>query len=250
MKFIVQHDEKAGGYLSQYMTHTEILGSNYKIIDVDEKNLGWLSKTVEYIEPSFTIELQPNEPLNQTVLNNKVILVTVGAETADKRIDAYYNMLTHTFEQTNKVKDNNQYQWIHCFSQDNKIDAAEYIKCIHYIKNITSSYHKPIIIYANIYVPQEMYRYRSLTYKIISSYLEDLSGLLISKTIKANGHRHYAPSEKPYESYLDQAIYLDEPVNDAVTKVIHFICTAQNSCESDSIPIKSRQAETLYSNIV
>ena len=250
MKVIVEHDEKASGYLAQYTTHIEYLGLNYKIIDIEEKYLPWLGEIVRCIEPNFTIELSKNEEhIRESLLDSQDMLLVSGAKCANERIDAYYNITTHTLEQNKTRRDTHRCQWINCYSTTDKIEAAEYIKCMRYLRDIASEGHKPIVIYANIHIPNETYRYRTLTYKIINSYLAELNGVLITKSIKSDSYKYYTPSRKSYEFYLDESIYLEDSLDDVVIKAIPFLSISQDHTRFKNMYKDHRQSGVLYDDV-
>ena len=251
MRVIVQHEEEMGSYLAQYATCIEPVYLNYKIVDTAEKYLPWLSEMTQYIEVNFKIELHKEKHMSELSLNNnEMILATIGSKDTHNRIDAYYNMKTHTLEPTDRVIDVATYQWINCYSENDEINAEEYIRCICYLRTLSSECQKPIIIYANIYVPDETYRYRGLTYKIISNYLVDINGVLITKTVKDEIWKHYTPTQKPYEFYLDHTIYLEDSLNDTVKKVIPLLYTSRNQARFKNIYKHYRQDNSLYRNNV
>ena len=247
MRLIIQYKETDERFLSQFTKHLTTLGTDYRIMDIDEQTFSSLSNSIHYVEPDFAIELHTLPSLSQEILYNDIVLVTIGAENKDTRIDAYYDIATHTLL-SRKPLNNSEYRWIHCYNAHNKMYASEYIYCIHYIKNLTYQCQKPVIIYSNIYVPNEAYRYRSLTYKIINNDLNDLSGVLISKTNRTNRAKYYIPSQRHYEFYEDYTLYLDDPMNDAIKKIIPFVSPKHSLGESPSIDQQHRQ-NVLFNNI-
>ncbi|WP_069997134.1 hypothetical protein [Cellulosilyticum sp. I15G10I2] len=250
MKIIVQNDEKIDNYLVQIIKDLDYLSPKYKIINIKKNDLIGLSKILQYIEANFTIELCQMECLDQTILSHNFFLITIGSKNEDNRIDARYNMLTHTLEKSNNSIAFNEYQWIHCYSRDDKIEASEYIKCIRYFMSFLSYVHKPTIIYANIFVPQEVFRYRTLTYKIISSYIDNLNGVFIAKADHTNAYRHYALCEQAFEFYSDKTLYLQSSINDAIKKVIPFLHASPPLNEPEHTDENPRQPNSLYANNV
>jgi len=251
MKVVVQHDEKMESYLQQYAMHIKYISPSYKIIDIEEKYLSWLSEITQYIEPNFVIRLCEEKCISESPLNNsEIILASIGCKDTNKRVDSYYNMKTHTLEQPGKMRGNTACERINCYSKSNEISAVEYITCICYLRDLARGYHKPIVIYANLYVPDETYRYRSLTYKIISNYLSDLEGVLITKTCKESIYKHYAPSQETYEFYLDHTIYLEDNLNSAVKRIIPFLYTSQDQSRFKNVYRDCRQNNLLYRNNV
>lgn len=248
MKVIVEHNQGEESYLGQYTTSIECLSLNHKILDIEEKYLSWLSGIAIYIEPNFTIQLcEAEEYISESILNsNDILIATIGSKYLNERIDAYYNIMTHTLEQPHTIRASGSCQWINCYSSNNEIDVVNYIKCIGYLKDISNKWHKPIVIYADIYVANELCRYRALAYKIINSYLTDMNGVFIIKSIKENIYKYYTPSQKSYEFYLDHTIYLEDSVNDAAMKAIPFLYSSRDYCRFKNIYRAHRQSNTLY----
>ncbi|MDF2612484.1 MAG: hypothetical protein K0S71_270 [Clostridia bacterium] len=251
MRVIIQHEEERTRSLvrnlTPYAARIECLGSCYKIIDIPKKYLTHLSKVVQYIEPNFSIELGEDSTIDESILkNSERILVFIGTKILDKRIDAYYNMTTHTLEPVSKKEEGDEYTWINCYSHNNEIDAAEYISCIRYLRDFISHGDKPIIIYANIYVPSVLHRYRALTYKIINSYLERMNGILVAKSAKDKTCKYYMSSESYYEPYQNHIIYLEASLNEDFLKDLYLLHFTQNSSGSQKIKRCPRQSVPLY----
>ncbi|MDF2614711.1 MAG: hypothetical protein K0S71_2497 [Clostridia bacterium] len=248
MRVIAEHDEKESCYLTQYARNIENLSSTYKIIDIEEKYLPWLKEISRCIEPDFTICLcKEEEEISSTLLDSdNIILATIGVKLLNERIDSYYNIAEHTLH-TNKVtRDVHKCQWINCYSDHNEIQAADYIKCICFLRDMSSKCHEPIVIYANINVPDETYRYRSLTDKIINNYLSDIEGVLITKSARDNIYKYYTPVQKSYEFYSNHILYFEDSLNDVFLKVVPFLYTSQGKCKFKSLYKFLRQRNTLY----
>ncbi|MDF2612483.1 MAG: hypothetical protein K0S71_269 [Clostridia bacterium] len=246
MRVIVQHDEKVESYLTQYASYIEYLDANSKILNIEEKYLPWLNSIAQYVEPDFTIELGKENDIDKYFLNNKMILATIGLKAENEQVDAYYNMSTYTLESISEVKDKKACEWISCYSMNSKIDVSEYIKCIRYLKDLASRSHKPIIIYSNIYIPNETYRYRTLAYKVISSSLEKMNGVLITKTDEDDNDRYYVSSQKAFEFYLDYAIYVEDSLNDALAKVIPLLHISEDPIRLKKLYEDNRQETALF----
>lgn len=231
MRVIVEHDEKNTSYLPQYVNQIEYLSPNFKIIDIDEQYLNWLSGITKYIEPNFQIELSKNEEyLSEQICNkHNIIVATIGTKKTNKYIDNYYNMKTYLLEQNHTTIDKKLCQWINCYSDTHQIDVIDYIKCIRYLTELSAKWHKPIVIYANVHVPDEMFRYRALAYKVINTYLEGLNGVLVTKSSKADIPKYYMPSQKAYEFYLDHRIYLEDSLNQVMIKAIPLLYTSHGA---------------------
>ncbi|MDF2613673.1 MAG: hypothetical protein K0S71_1459 [Clostridia bacterium] len=250
MRVIIEHDKKEGGYLVQYTTSIENLHSNYKFLDIEEKHLPWLEQIAHCIEPNFTIMLHKEESISEPLLkNHDMLLVTIGLKDINHQIDARYNLKTHTLEQPDTVKNTSNCQWIHCYSPHHTIEVIDYIRCIRYLRDISKAQHRPMVIYANIYVPDEMYRYRALAYKIINAYLGDINGVLITKAVKEDIHKYYTASQRRYEFYLDHIIYLEDTLNNALMKAIPFLYTSQDHLRFKHMYKGHRQDGTLYDDV-
>jgi len=251
MKVIVEHDEKANSYLGQYTKHIEQLSTSHKILDIEEKYLPWLSEITTYIEPNYDIKLEgQNEHLGGTFSDSSdMILVFIGAKLSHERIDLYYDMNTYSSKQAFTRREASPCTWIHCYSKDNKIEAVDYIKCMAYLCNISNELNKPIIIYASIKVPNETYRYRALTYKIINHYLKNINGVLITKVIKTDIYKYYKPKQKSCEFYLDQTIYVEECFNDAVKRAAVLLHSSENNLRFKEMYKYARQDASLYDDV-
>lgn len=245
MKVIIQHDANRYRHLKKYSGAVYYLSETYKIVDVKKSYVTTLKTRMQYVEPDFEIELCETGEVDEEILNSNRLLITIGALSKDSRIDAEYNMATHTLKKRNK-KDKSEYRWIHCYDFDNKTDAAKYIQCIRFLYHCMKDYCKPVIIYSSIYVYDERFRYRSLTYKIINEYLEKLKALLIVKAEKTDLYKHYESSNQNFEYYIDRAIYLDGSLNDAVKKVIPLLNSLNNRYKDKSAGKKFRQSGLLY----
>ena len=246
MKVVVQHDASRYRYLKKYTSSIYHLSETYKIVDVNQQHLARLKRRIQYVEPNFPIELCKVEGLGQNVLNDNMLLITIGALHKDSRIDATYNMGTHTLKRLNKSKDANKYRWVHCYNFDNKADAVKYIQCIRFLCHFVTCQSKPAIIYANVYIDDERYRFRSLTNKVISEYLDKLKGILIVKKTQSQKIKDYKSFARKHEFYIDKAIYLDENLNDAIKKVKPFIDAINNKMELEEIGKGLRQSRSLY----
>lgn len=220
MKAIVWHDANRYRYLKKYTSAIYHISEKYKIVDIRKQYLSSLSSKMKCVEPNFLLELYEIEELEKDVLKSDMLLITIGAYMKDARIDAEYNMGTHTLKRFNKDKHTSTYKWIHCYDFDDKTDAVKYIQCIRFLYHFAKCYSKPIIIYSHTYVNDEKFRYRSLTYKIINEYLEKLKGVFVVKTPYASQFKSYISSSKNAGFYIDKAIYLDEPLSDAIKKVM------------------------------
>jgi hypothetical protein len=251
MKVIVAHDEKDSDYLAQYASEIEFLGPRYKIVDIEEKYIQWLTGLAQYVESNFIIELCQNEEcISENIFNNQdMILASIGKKHSNLRVDAYYNMQLHHLEETHRIREYTGTIWINCYSDAHKIDAVSYIQCIRYLRELSNQYNKPIIIYATIYVPNETYRYRTLTYKIINHYLTELNGVLINKCVKSDICKYYTPLQNPYEFYLNHMIYLDCTLNEALTRAIPFLDASKDCLRFKNIYRNNHRNSSLFYDV-
>ncbi|MDF2613674.1 MAG: hypothetical protein K0S71_1460 [Clostridia bacterium] len=236
MKAIVEHDDKASQYLAQYTNHIVSLSDHYKVLDIEEKYLPWLEEIVKCTEPDFILELREEQSINESLVQAQpIILASIGKKQASPLIDIYYNMKTHSAVKALKERVHTACEYISCYSEDNQINATHYIECIRYLTNLAREYHKPIIIYANLYVPNEIYRYRTLTCKIINSCLKAVNGLLMIRTVKEDISKYYHTSQKSFEVYVNRTIYFTESINDVIQDAVTFLSCRQNEPLYDDV---------------
>lgn len=252
MKLIIEHDEYNSSYLEQYATQVEYLSRCYKLIDIQEKYLSWLTQMAAYVEPNFILKLNGEREIGEVNLDHKNTMTAyIGTKQFHGRVDAYYNIPQHTWEEVPKLQDSQEISFISCYSDNNIIEAGDYIKCIRHLASKANACQKAIIIYADIYVPNETYRYRALTYKIINSYLKNMKGMLILKTAKSNTCKYYNAVHKPFEFYLDYTIYLEDCFEDAVKKALPLLQGAEvrDNNAFKNIYHMFRQEGSLYDDI-
>ena len=251
MKVIIEHDEDTGNYLRQYTKHIACLSKQHKIVEIQEKHLTWLNELVSYVEPNFDIVLcKEIETIDVSLIKSQnIILAYVGEKKHSDHVDTYYTIDTCGFQKIFKKETANQYEFISCYSETNSIDAASYIRCIYELTQYASERNKPLIIYGNLQVPNETYRYRTLTYKIINQYVASIDGVLIIKCANQDIYRHYKGGNKPYEFYLDHTIYLESCLNEALKKAIPMLYSSKSSMRFKEMYKTHRQIGVLYNDL-
>ncbi|WP_069998257.1 hypothetical protein [Cellulosilyticum sp. I15G10I2] len=251
MKVIVAHEPHASSYLRQYASHIECMSEHYKILDIEEKHLPWLNDLVQYVEPNFLIRLCGEvEPINVSLVDDKnIILAYIGKNKFKYPADVYYNIEKCTLKKMFRKEPLGQCERISCYSETNIIDAISYIKCIYNLSHYANEMNKPIIIYADIYVPHETFRYRALTYKIINQYIATENGALFIKCPTQEIYKHYEATQKPFECYADHTIYLDLCLGDALKKSLPLLQNPEGSMRFKDIYKCYRQTGTLYNDI-
>lgn len=249
MRVIIQHNKQMSRYLSQYAVRVEVLGPAYKIMDIEEKHMPWLREIAEYIEPDFKIRLCKQDEKEELLINHKEMIVAfVGKLDDGKKAHIYYDIRNQTFEKGDYKKDTLNCWKINCFAKEDEITATEYIRCIQFLKEAACRWNKPIIIYANIEVCDEKYSCRSLMNKIISSFLAQTNGALITKTKEENICKYYDSSDKRFEFYINHVIYLNDSYNEAVKKAMPYLYISENPSRFKAIYKKCRQNIKLYEN--
>ncbi|MDF2594443.1 MAG: hypothetical protein K0R69_784 [Clostridia bacterium] len=252
MQVIIEHSADASPYLRQYLDKIEPLGINYKALEIEKKHLPWLSEITHSIEPNFTIELCRNvDALLIKELANcpHMILATIGVKQQEEHANLFYHMTEYTCQIASYNKLDDRCLWISCYSPNDKMTALDYIKCIAYLKNLTIEMHRPILIYSNIFIPDENYRYRSLTYKIINHYLENVSGGMIINYTQEDISKHYIPMVDSFEPYIDHGIYLREDLSHSLIKALPFLKNASEDTNwFKHMYNQYRQASALFQN--
>ncbi|WP_069998259.1 hypothetical protein [Cellulosilyticum sp. I15G10I2] len=257
MRVIVEHDEWSTRYLRQYANHIEKLDAQHKILDIHEKYLPWLMQLSSYVEHDFMIELvdgaaraaeaaEAADYLIDGVYQNQLIFATLGCKIAHSSISCYYNMAHHTQEMPERFKEGSAYNWIHCYSENSEVRAADYIKCIVYLSELSQRLNKPLLIYVSCYVPEAVYRYRTLTYKIINHTLERVKGTLVVKCKDADIYQAYVPCEEAYEPYFDRIVYCNEKQRDILKKAAVFLVSLKDEAASYLTGEHNRQDGELY----
>ncbi len=251
MKVIVEHDEEVSAYLTQYARGLESLGEGYQTLDIEEKYHLWLSETIGAVEPNFEIVLGEDEEVvtREFIESYNMIWATIGANLHIDRADSFYHLTEHTYQIALPNKEASNSLWINCSSEKQSITAVDYLKCIHYLKNLSLEFNKPILIYANIYVPNEVFRYRTLTYKIINSYLTATQAILITKCINEDISQYYAVSKKPYEPYLDQIVYVSGSTRETLRRAACFLESLQDKRCCENTDKCSRERGSLYEDL-
>ncbi|WP_069999377.1 hypothetical protein [Cellulosilyticum sp. I15G10I2] len=253
MQVIIEHSKDVAPYLGQYANRIETLGINHKVLEIEEKYLSWLSGLTGIIEPNFTIELGSN---NNTLIKEQIdgpnmIIATIEAKPDIQEADRIYHMTAHTSKAISRDRKDDKCLSISCYSETHQTTAADYIKCVAYLKDLACQLHKPILIYANIYIPDEGFRYRSLTSKIINHYLEALNGGMIIKCTHEDNNKYYMPMRGEYEFYQDQVIYLSEDLKSTTLKALPFIRDAfKNKNWFKNMYDQYRQSSPLFENDV
>lgn len=250
MKVIVEHDEHAGIYLSQYAKHLEHLDKQHAILDIEDKYVPWLTEQVRYAEPNFEIELVPEQEHLETSLvsEEKIIIAYIGELQKDEVIDVYYDIGTCKSTPRCKIKQVS-YELINCYSETGRIDAVNYIKCIDYLCQLSKTHQKPIIIYARLKVPHETYRYRTLTYKIVNRYMATVQGVFIFNCLKKEVYKYHETKKRAYEFYEDTSIYLEECFNEALKKAIPILHRSDGGLNFKEMYKYQRQTGSLYDDV-
>ena len=251
MQVIIEHNEDASPYLRQYTNSIESLGINYKAVEIEERYLPWLSEIAQAIEPNFIIQLCDDEHMLTRELMDfpDIILATIGVRQHVQDVDHFYHMTEHTYKVNSRNKTDSQCLWINCYSENQQITAVDYIKCIAYLKDLALELHKSILIYSNSYIPNENFRYRSLTFNIIKHYLEAIDGCMIIKCVAEDSFKYYIPMQESHECYTDQVIYLSEDLKNTMLKVLPFF---NNALKDDNwfknMYKRCRQNSALFQN--
>ncbi len=252
MKVITAYEEHETSYIEQYALQIRHLGGQYKAVEIKAQHLSWLQKVTGYIEPDFSIQIHKEAAyLEQAILGEKsVILAVIGVEfEQNEAVDAVYHFDDHKLTELAKPEDHKPYTLIQCVSKKNSINAVSYIRCIDALCCFSQQQNKPIVIYANIHIPDEAYRYRSLTSKIINTYLSKIDGVLVIKTTQKDFHYYYSPGHSPYEFYADQALYLQDTFSEALRKVLMFLDTPKAPARFKKVYGLNRQVTPLYSDL-
>ncbi len=243
MKVITEHSEKALNYLGQYGSCIQTLSKHHTILDVEEKNLAWLRGAVQYIEANYEIQLgHEKEQIDDFLFNNHTfILAVIGTKLPSDHIDSYYHMKTYSIKQTTKRGGQRQSEVISCYSETDTIDAEAYITCIRYLSNLAKECNKSLVIYANIQIPHKIYRYSTLTYKIINGYLSDSKAVLIDK--------YYTYLKKPHALNLDHILCFVGGLSDGLKKAVPILEALQDAKRTGDLCKEPRQNRTLYDEI-
>lgn len=186
MKVIIHHDENDNQHFMKYASNLYAVNSNYSILEIAKKYLPLIQKAAKEAEYNFQIKLRgENHEISREDLEDKDIwIVLIGKKQKGTFFDAYYNINKHTLKPARKDKEVCKGNGISCYSEDDSTDAVNYIRCVTYLADQAYERGKLLIIYADISILNKTLRYPVLTYKILSSYLADRSGILIVKTIK------------------------------------------------------------------
>ncbi len=210
MYVIIEHAKDANLYLRHYTNKIVFQEKNFKILDIKAKHLPYLEKIATAIEPNFIIELCKEEEILalNTVHSTDMILATISGSKHMQEADYFYHMTRHTYSPAFHNITDKKCIWISCSCKQNKITAADFIKCIASLKKLAIKLQKPILIYVNSYIPDEKFRYRSLTNKIINHYLDGINGGMIEKCQLEDPSKYYSPASGSYEFYSNQVLYL------------------------------------------
>ncbi|MDF2877019.1 MAG: hypothetical protein K0S30_115 [Clostridia bacterium] len=236
MKVVLEHDKKNNSYLRQYATHIQQLSLEHSLLEVQEKHLAWLRGLVKCAEPDFEILLHSQIlGAEDDLLTESIIIVYIGSKKTPIKADAYYNIKTRTLEKATAHPSRHVIKWIHCYSQDNRMGAVDYIQCIRYLKEKSREWHRPVIIYGDIEVADEKYRYRSLTNKVISQYLKEINGVLITRASHHTAGKYDVPSKEPFEVYHNHILYEEENLEHTIKKALAFLDKAHNCFRMEAL---------------
>lgn len=244
MKYIVQHEEKARSYIGQYAKPRVYIGLNYTVLDIEENYLNWLRQMTQYIEPDFNISI-PQEKIDYPNLQAQkppLLLAVIGPRQQDQGISLYYDMKKQVLETSDDFDAALPMVIINCFCKSHRVSAAEYISCIQFLANQASQLMRPLLIYGNIQVTHETYRYRGLTYKIINEILKNIKGMLIIKAPSSEIPKYYTPAPKPFEFYLDETLYLEVSLKELLSQAELFLYSYENNLSHRVIYRKMREA--------
>ena len=251
MQIIIEHTKDISSYLRQRAIRIESLGRNYKLIEIKERYLSFLDELAYTIEPNFKIELLNNEyvDVNNTIDCADMILAIIGINQQFHDTDCFYNMTNHTYKTVSPNRAHHKCLQINCYSKNHQTTAADFIKCTAYLKKLAQKLHKPILIYANIFIPDEKLRYRSLAFKIINGYLENINGGMIIKCPKEDIYKYGLLAQRSYEPYMDKVIYENEDLKNMLPKVLPFFRGAlKDNTSFKNIHSSYRQITPLFQN--
>lgn len=253
MEVIIQHHEKADSYLGQYAHQIESFGPRYKVLKIQEKYLSWLEGMADYIEPSFAIELcqeqilQKEENYFDTV---PMLLAIIGSKQCHRQISLYYHIEEQTFNEENDFGTATQsIKIVSCYSDGSNISSKEYIQCIRSLTDKAKELQRPLVIYGNLYVKEEIHRYRALAYKIVNECLAHTNGVLVIKAPKSDIPKYYNACSKAYEFYLDQSIYFHKSFKTAIRKALPFLYRAYSPNRFKNMYKHFRQTGSLYDDV-
>ncbi len=251
MKVIVEHDESIKHYLGQYSTHHEIFSGKHISLEIEEKYLTWLQELTVYVEPLFSIKLRKQKKFFDcsSFYTTPVILGMIGPSIDREKVRIIYDMNSHKVQYLSRQEEQIACDVISCCSAADAIDSRQYIKCIDYLTNLSKELNKPVIIYADIEIPDESCRYRTLAYKIVNGYISQVNGIVIIKANKKEVYKYYNPVPKAFEFYLDHTIYLEEEAGDAVKMVMPFLYPEGNAQRAKKVYRVHGRADTLYHDV-
>ena len=220
MQVIIEHDQDVVPYLGQYADKIEVLDVNHKVLEIEERYLPWLKGLTTRIEPNFIVELGGNEDMiaKDLIDYSGIIWATISKGEYGQEADYIYDITAHTFKIISSHQQNDKCLWISCSNDSGKITAKDYIKCIADLKELSDEQHRPMLIYADITIPDEHYRCRGLTGKIINQYLEAIKGLMLIRCSQEDLSKCYSYSQESCVFYKDKVIYIKENLKDAVLK--------------------------------
>ena len=251
MKVILEHDKKNSSYFRQYTTHIQRLSLDHSILEIQEKHMAWLRELVKYAEPDFEILLRNQVLKKDGFLLEEglpVIFVYIGGKKTTVKVDAYYNIKRQMLEKNGSHFSESGIKSIHCYSEEDKMTAIDYMKCIHYLKEKGRQWHSPIIIYGDIEIPDEKYRYRALTYKIISQYVKEMNGVLITRTSNKEAAKYYRSSEEAFEVYHNHILYEEIDFESTIQKVLSFWDKSHNTFNMKDLHAAFNRQTPLYND--
>lgn len=223
---------------------------DYKIIEVEEKDLASLNEEVQYVELDFEIALKGGSfsPF-KFFKKNPVMLAYIGERQGDERVNAYYEINMQQFSVCNPMRPLHETYWVSCYSKYKKMTSSEYLCCVRALVNKAKSSKRSLIIYGDFEVSNPYYRYRALTYRIINELLASTRGVLIQKSAKQEVYKYYTPTTQRFEFYLDHTIYLDCTYKEAVEKALPFLETGTKQIDFKQMYRMKQKTNSLYTDL-
>lgn len=155
----------------------ERFGTKGMIGEIADEDITKVKNEMIGIEPDHKLKLGKIDISDlEELIQKTIIFVTIGEKINTPQISYYYEIDTKGWEETAQCC-KMPALWICCYSQQNKINASDYLKCIDNLHELAKGLKNPLIILGHVTSELPYFNQNSLTESIVNGYLEEYNSL-------------------------------------------------------------------------